>query len=273
METWNDSQRTDVFTLNEDPVSANVNNSSDVPSLNTNDEVVDMGADFDFEGFQVVRREFFAHLREPAVTFNNYKFYVNCACLNKFPDAFYVQVLVNQETKIMALRPCAENTRDSFAWCGMSKGKRSPRQITCKLFFAKMFSMMAWNPDYRYMLNRVLRLCAGTWEGDANSFSANILNGITRLVFAFGDQLNDEIFKEKVGALSIKQLVRMSKERCPGSMGYAEAMLLEYNGKKKNLAQRLSMNKLHVQGTVGLCSLLSDIDTSASVPVSENMSG
>ena len=82
METWNDSQRTDVFTLNEDPVSANMNNSSDVPSLNTNDEVVDMGADFDFEGFQVVRREFFAHLREPAVTFNNYKFYVNCACLN-----------------------------------------------------------------------------------------------------------------------------------------------------------------------------------------------
>ena len=137
METWNDSQRTDVFTLNEDPVSANMNNSSDVPSLNTNDEVVDMGADFDFEGFQVVRREFFAHLREPAVTFNNYKFYVNCACLNKFPDAFYVQVLVNQETKIMALRPCAENTRDSFAWCGMSKGKRSPLAITCKLFFAK----------------------------------------------------------------------------------------------------------------------------------------
>ena len=35
METWNDSQRTDVFTLNEDPVSANMNNSSDVPSLNT----------------------------------------------------------------------------------------------------------------------------------------------------------------------------------------------------------------------------------------------
>lgn len=82
--------------------------------------------------------------------------------------------------------------------------------------------METWNDSQR-MLNRVLRLCAGTWEGDANSFSANILNGITRLVFAFGDQLNDEIFKEKVGALSIKQLVRMSKERCPGSMGYAEA--------------------------------------------------
>lgn len=97
------------------------------------------------------------------------------------------------------------------------------------------------------MLSRVLRLCAGTWEGDENSFSANILNGITRLVYTFGNQLNDEVFKERVGALSIKQLVRMSKERCPGSMGYAEAMLLEYNGKKKNISQRLSMNKLHMQ--------------------------
>ena len=71
------------------------------------------------------------------------------------------------------------------------------------------------------MLSRVLRLCAGTWEGDENSFSANILNGITRLVYTFGNQLNDEVFKERVGALSIKQLVRMSKERCPGSMGYS----------------------------------------------------
>lgn len=78
-----------------------------------------------------------------------------------------------------------------------------------------------------------------------NSFSANILNGITKLISAFGDQLNDEVFKEKIGAISVKQLVRTAKERYAGSMGYAEAMLIEYNGKKKSPAQRLSMNKLH----------------------------
>ena len=32
-----------------------------------------------------------------------------------------------------------------------------------------------------HTLSRVLRLCIGTWEGDMNSFSANILNGITKL--------------------------------------------------------------------------------------------
>ncbi len=101
-----------------------------------------------------------------------------------------------------------------------------------------------------HVLSRVLRLCAGTWEGDMNSFSANILNGITKLVVAFGDTLNDEVFKEKVGAISIKQLVRTAKDRHAGSMGYAEAMLLEYNGKKKNPAQRLSIIKLHSRESV-----------------------
>lgn len=124
----------------------------ETPMLEKDDEIIEMGEDFDFDGYQVVRREFFAHLSEPAVTFNNYKFYVNSACLSKFPDTDYIQVLVNQKTKIMALRPCLENARDSFAWCTNSKGKRKPKQTTCKLFFAKMVSMMEWNPDYRYKL-------------------------------------------------------------------------------------------------------------------------
>ncbi len=116
------------------------------------DEVLDLGDNFDFDGFQVVRREFFAHVNEPSVTFNNCKFYVNTACIQKFPDVETVQVLVNKETKILAIMPCPENARDTFVWCTQSKGKRRPKQITCKLFFAKVFSMMGWNPDHRYKI-------------------------------------------------------------------------------------------------------------------------
>lgn len=61
------------------------------------------------------------------------------------------------------------------------------------------------------------------------------------------DQLNDETFAEKVGAVSIKQLTRTARERRPGSMGYAEAMILEYNGKKKSTAGKLFMNKLYAR--------------------------
>ena len=124
-----------------------------VPVFTEGDEIIDAGDEFSFDDFQVVRREFFAHLREPAVTFNKCKFYVNSACLSKFPHTDFVQVLINQDRKIMALHPCADNTRDSFAWCSVSaKGKRKPKQTTCKLFFAKIMQMMDWNPDYRYKL-------------------------------------------------------------------------------------------------------------------------
>ena len=124
MDTWNDEYRMGepaaVYQVAE--VKERVN--PETPLLEKGDEIIDMGADFDFDVFQVVCREFFAHLSEPAVTFNNCRFYVNSACLNKFPDTNYVQVLVNRNTKIMALRPCVENARDSFVWCSVSKGKR-----------------------------------------------------------------------------------------------------------------------------------------------------
>ena len=121
-------------------------------AMSKNDEVWEMDDSFDYTGFQVVRREFFAHINEPSITFNNYKFYVNTACLSRFPNTEYVQVLVNQETKILALRPCSDRDRDSFVWCRDFKGKRKPKQITCRIFFGKIMSLMGWNPDYRYKL-------------------------------------------------------------------------------------------------------------------------
>lgn len=98
-----------------------------------------------------------------------------------------------------------------------------------------------------HVLNRTLRLAIGAWEGDASSFSANILNAIAKLIIAYRERLDEELFKEKIGVLSIKQLTRNAKERRPGSMGYAEAMVIAYNGKKKNPVYRLAMGKLYAK--------------------------
>lgn len=122
------------------------------PNLAEGEEILNMGQDFDFGDFEVVRREFFAHLREPSLTFNNCRIYVNAASLSKFPNTDYMQILINRQTKILALRPCKEGARDAFPWAYDSKGKRKPKQVTCKLFFAKIFTLMGWNPDFRYKL-------------------------------------------------------------------------------------------------------------------------
>ena len=133
--------------------------------------------------------------------------------------------------------------RDLIESYGLQFGTKKAPCVICAVS-----TIEAIYKKYGYhILNRVLRLDIGTWEGDLNSFSANIINALTKLVVVFGDSLNDEVFKEKIGAVSIKQMTRTAKERHAGSMGFAEAMLIEYNGKKKNPAQRLSMNKLHAR--------------------------
>ena len=96
-----------------------------------------------------------------------------------------------------------------------------------------------------HVLSRVLRLIIGAWEGDINSFSANVLNAVAKLVVVYKNQLNDEVFTEKCGAVSVKSLARIGKERRPGSMGFAEALVTEYNGKKKSQAFRLNIRMLY----------------------------
>lgn len=96
-----------------------------------------------------------------------------------------------------------------------------------------------------HVLSRTLRLIIGAWEGDINSFSANVLNAVAKLVVVYKNQLNDEVFIEKCGAVSIKSLARIGKERRPGSMGFAEALVIEYNGKKKSQAFRLNIRMLY----------------------------
>ncbi len=96
-----------------------------------------------------------------------------------------------------------------------------------------------------HILDRTLRLCVGTWEGDCNSFSSNMLRAISKIISVYKDRLDEDVFKEKLSAVSLKQLIRIAKERRPGSMGVAEAIIIEYNGKKKSPAFRLSINKLY----------------------------
>ncbi len=78
------------------------------------------------------------------------------------------------------------------------------------------------------MLDKVLHLIIITWEGEQKSFSANMMNGVARLIYAYGSEI-EEVFKEKLGVISIKEISKVAKERRAGSLGYAEAMLIFYS--------------------------------------------
>jgi hypothetical protein len=120
--------------------------------------------------------------------------------------------------------------------------KKAPNTICAVGALESIFTKYGY-----HVLNRVLRLIVGSWEGDPNSFSANMLNAVAKLVVTYREHLDEDIFKDKVGGQSVKQLGRVAKERRSGSMGYAEAMILAYNGKKKSMHHRLAMNKLYAK--------------------------
>ena len=119
-------------------------------------------------------------------------------------------------------------------------GTKAPGNICAVSTLEKIFT------SYNYhVLDRTIKLIAGTWEGDCNSFSANIMRAVAKLIAVYKNELNDDVFKERLGDISIKQLIRTAKERRPGTMGVAEAMVIEYNGKKKISQYRLSIQRLY----------------------------
>ena len=50
---------------------------------------------------------------------------------------------------------------------------------------------------------------------------------------AYGSELNEEAFKDKLGRCSIKELTRSAAERRNGSLEFAEAMISIYNKRQK----------------------------------------
>ena len=115
-------------------------------------KAIELAEDFSYEGYQVVRRELFAHLREPAVVIRRDSVTFNTACIAGLEDAVYIQILVNQDSKRMVVRKCEENDKDALRWCVAKPDKRKSRKMTNKIFSAMMYEMMGWNLDCRYKI-------------------------------------------------------------------------------------------------------------------------
>ena len=161
-------------------------------------------------------------------------------------EIFAANVEAGNETELMI--------RDLVESFGLTIGTTKGPGVICAVS-----TLESIYTKYGYhVLSRVLTLCIGTWEGDSNSFSANIMNAVAKLVAVYGDSLNDELFKEKLGVISVKQLQRKAKDRRPGSMGFAEVMVLEYNGKKKSPEGKLRINLLYASESKLLSANLRD---------------
>ena len=159
----------------------------------TNVQIEAQSGEFDFRGFEITRSQFFNAANGLCVTFSTESLNFSSLCIRKLNDAQYIEMLIHPMKKFLIIY-------DKYGF---------------------------------HVLDRTLRLCIATWEGDSVSLSANMLKGVAKLVDTFGDKMRDDVFKDKLGQFSPKEIARTAKDRRAGSLGFAEAILLAYNKKMK----------------------------------------
>lgn len=107
---------------------------------------------FSFDGYQVVRRELFAHLRDPAVTIRRDSVTFNAACISGLEDAVYIHLMINPDTKKMVVRKCDENDKNALRWCVAKDDKRKSRNVTSRPFSDMLYKLMGWEKRNRYKI-------------------------------------------------------------------------------------------------------------------------
>lgn len=107
---------------------------------------------FSYDGYQVVRRELFAHLRDPAVVIRYESVTFNTACIKGLEDAVYIQMLINTDVKKMVIRKCEEDDKDALRWCVANNETRKTRKVVSKIFSPMIYEAMGWNHKCRYKI-------------------------------------------------------------------------------------------------------------------------
>ena len=107
---------------------------------------------FSYDGYQVVRKELFAHLRDPAIVIRKDSITFNTACISGMEDVVYVHVMFNSDLKRIVVRGCDENDKDALRWCIAKPDKRKSRKMSCKPFSELVYNEMGWDSDCRYKI-------------------------------------------------------------------------------------------------------------------------
>ena len=100
--------------------------------------------EFSLLGFQVVRREFVSHRFSPTLTIRGNSITFNNACIKMLADVVYIQLLINPDREQLVIKPCGRGDKDAIRWCIVKEDDtRRSRQITCNIFTAKLYELIA----------------------------------------------------------------------------------------------------------------------------------
>ena len=108
------------------------------------------GNQLSLEGYQVVRSQFFATMRSPALTISQGKMKFNTACLRRFEDVEYVELLLNPIENCIAIRPCDQSNPNAIRWGKLQNERWIVNSVSCRGLSKLLFSMLEWQDEVKY---------------------------------------------------------------------------------------------------------------------------
>ena len=101
-------------------------------------------------GYEVVRADYFPSNERPAMTITNGKLRFNTACLKKFEDVEYVELLLNTVKNCIAIRPCEKNNPNAIHWGRLREERWVVSTLSCRGLAQTLFDMMSWEDEGQY---------------------------------------------------------------------------------------------------------------------------
>lgn len=123
-------------------------------------EVQETGKRLFMGNYRVVRSEYFPSLERPTMTIENGKLRFNTACLKKFEDVEYVELLLNTVTNTIAIRPCEADNPNAIRWGRLREERWVVSTLGCRGLSRTLFDLMSWEDEGKYKF-RGQFLCRG----------------------------------------------------------------------------------------------------------------
>ena len=100
--------------------------------------------------YEVVRADYFPSNERPFMTITNGKLRFNTACLKKFEDVEYVELLLNTVKNCIAIRPCEKNNPNAIHWGRLHEERWLVSTLSCRGLARTLFDMMSWEEEGQY---------------------------------------------------------------------------------------------------------------------------
>ena len=107
---------------------------------------------FSYNGYKVIRKELFAHLRDPALVIRKDSITFNTACISGLKGVVYVHVMFNEELQRIVVQGCNPDDKDALRWCIPREEVRKSRKMNCKPFAEYVYEQLSWDKACRYKI-------------------------------------------------------------------------------------------------------------------------